>query len=453
MSNIVSAGILGGGITGLSAAYTLTQKGIDVTLYESSERVGGLIQSYREGDWLVEAGPNTLMARTREIWKLIHELKLEDRVIESNSESRNRFVVKDKKLCPIPMSVGQFLTTDLISVRAKLRLLKEPFIPPAPPDRQESIADFIRRRLGPEPFNYAIDPFISGIYAGDPERLSVRHTFTKLFKLEQAYGSLFKGAFKSTKKSQDVKKSLISFDEGLQVLPNRLAEMLGNHVKLNSRVKDLSPSNDGWEIFVDEQGTQAKYQHDVIISTLPSYQLSRFKGLRASGISKLSDIHYAPIAVLALGFEHSQIGHPLDGFGMLIPNKESYRVLGTLFSSSLFPNRAAENHVLLTSFIGGDRHPGQARKSLDQLVEQTLADLNDLLDLKGNPIFKRHFFWENAIPQYRLGYERFCEAIDQAESQHSGFFISGNFRKGVSVPDCISQGIETAARASMFLSS
>ncbi len=441
--------VLGAGITGLTAARALSQKGIRVTLYEQGDTVGGVIQSRQSDGWLMELGPNTIMVRSRKVWELLDELGLNEQMLEAGSEAKKRFVVYNDKAEALPMSLTDFITTPIFSAKAKLRLFREPFISAS--GEEESIARFVERRLGEEILDYAVNPFVAGIFAGDPQKLSLRHTFPKLHEFEKNHGSLFKGMFKGSQKNP-APKALISFRDGLAALPEALHEQLGNTVKLKRKVSNIRHSARGLELRFENGGTA---EHDAVISTIPLHKLASCFAESENSASKpaqeLTAVSYAPLSVLHLGYHKKQIRHPLDGFGMLVPEKENYDLLGALFSSSLFPGRAPEGYALLTCFIGGSRNPELAGSPKDRLVEKAQGDLDRLLGIEGTPKLVRHTFWEKAIPQYEVGYSKYLKKMNELESEYEGLFLAGNFRGGVSVPDCISGGFETAEKAALFL--
>src|SRR5277367_3096764 len=248
-----SVAIIGAGITGLTAAFYLRRKGVPVTVYEAGDRAGGVIQSARQNGFLAESGPNTILETSPKISELIRDLNLEARRIYPGPDAKNRYVVRDKKPVTMPSSQAEFLTTKLFSARAKFALAREPFVPPRRDGMEESVAEFILRRLNQEFLDRAIDPLIAGIYAGDPRKLSVRHAFPKLLEAEQKHGSLLKGQLfgASKKKSGEISRrdaKMFSFDEGLQVLSDALAAQLGDSLKLNTPVKKLAQTDIGWRV-------------------------------------------------------------------------------------------------------------------------------------------------------------------------------------------------------------
>ncbi|WP_138431408.1 protoporphyrinogen oxidase [Fodinibius saliphilus] len=443
-----SVGILGAGISGLTIAHALAQQNVSVTVYDKRDEVGGAIQSNRRNGWLIEEGPNTLMVRSQELWDLLEKLDLNDNIREANTAAKKRFIVKEKKPVALPHSLGSFLSTPLFSTGAKLRLLKEPFVG-ASQKQDESIANFIERRLGKQPLDYGVNPFVSGIFAGDPKQLSIKHTFSKLWAMEQEHGSLLKGLFKKGRSNNTPRKALLSFDEGNQVLPQALANTLPEGVNTSATITSATNNNNGWTIEAKVEGDTIRNRHHCLVSTVPVYTASNI--FNNPLFDELADLPYAPLSVLALGYKKEQVSHPLDGFGMLIPEKEKYKLLGCLFSSTLFKGRAPEGHHLITCFIGGARNPDLASKPEQKLRSIVTNELSELLGVAGDPVFCHHKFWNNAIPQYEVGYDHFISQMQKIEQQQPGLFLDGNFRNGVSVPDCISSGMETAEKVSSFL--
>jgi len=447
-SSKISIGVLGAGITGLSIAWNLKKKGFSTSVYEKEAESGGVIKSERTGKWLLEHGPNTLMVRSRELRSFFEELDLKDQLLTANRQAKKRYIVRDGKLVPLPLSVFDFLKTDLLSGKAKLKLLREPFVKPSDKS-DESISSFFRRRLGNEVLNYIANPFIAGIYAGDPDQLSVKHTLPGIHELEQHSGSLAKGLFKKNKKKKS-ERELISFREGLQTLPRTLGRHLGKALKLSHEIKEINKNNGKWVIQFDNM---EETRHDIIVSALPAYVLEQiFSNKKNRRLwDKINSINYVPMSVLHLGYKNDRIGHPLDGFGMLIPEIEDYNILGSLFSSTLFPDRAPQGYSLLTLFAGGARNPELAHLPTEEIIPLIEKDIRKLLNISGDPDFIRHTYWNKAIPQYETNYDTVIRAVEKIENSHPGLFIAGNYRDGVAVPDRISIGFETAEKIALFI--
>ncbi|MGA2029299.1 MAG: protoporphyrinogen oxidase [Verrucomicrobiota bacterium] len=445
-----SVAIIGAGITGLTAAFYLKRQGVPVTAYEAGGRAGGVIRSARQNGFLAESGPNTILETSPKISELIRDLNLESRRVYPSPDAKNRYVVRDKKPVAMPSSQAEFLTTKLFSARAKFALAREPFVPPRRDGVEESVAEFVLRRLNQEFLDRAIDPLVAGIYAGDPHKLSVRHAFPKLLEAEQKFGSLLKGQFfgaREQKKSGEISRrdaKLFSFDDGLQVLTDALAIQLGDFLKLNSTVTKLTQTENGWRVST----SNGEVEHDAVIYCGTAFKFAELKieSQTPLNFSAFSEIRHPPVASIVLGFRREDVAHSLDGFGMLIPKIENFKILGTIFSSSLFPNRAPENFVTLTSYIGGERQPELSSLPQEKLVELVCEDLRVLLGVRGQPVFTHLHFWPRAIPQYNVGYRKFKDLLNEIEAQARGLFFAGSFRDGISLGDSIVSGGDIAER-------
>jgi len=453
--------IIGGGITGLTAAFELKQRGLPVRLFEAADRVGGVIQTVRREGYLAEFGPNSILETSPVISNLVRDLGLESRRFYSEPSAENRYVVRGGKPVSLPTSAADFLTTPLFSLRAKLRVLAEPFIPPAPVEAEESIAQFVQRRLGQEFLDYAIDPLVAGIYAGNPHLLSVSQAFPKLHALEQRYRSLFLGKFlgaRERKRSGEVSKQdakKFSFDDGLQVLIDGLQSRLGEEIETSAPIRGLERTEEGWLIEVGQGRDSAAVSCSAVLLALPSHKMVSLNITTAPAleISALAQIHYPPVASVVLGFRRADVAHPLDGFGMLIPEKEGFKILGALFSSSLFPRRAPEGEVAITCYIGGARAPALTEKTSGELAEIAVQDLGAILGVRGRPTFQHVAVFRKAIPQYNVGFAKYRALMSEMESKAPGLFVAGHARDGVSLSDSIVSGHHVAGRIETFLSS
>ena len=470
-----SVAIIGAGITGLTAAFYLKRKGLAVTVYEASGRVGGVIQSLRKDGYLAEFGPNTLLETSPKIAQLVKDAGLQARRLDPDAKAEARFVVRYGRPIEMPAKPLGFFTTDLFTLKAKFAVLREPFIKPRRDGVEESIGQFVVRRFNQEFLDNAIDALVAGIYAGDPNKLSVTHAFPKLKALEDNYGSMIKGQIlgaRERKKRGEVAKDRapkFSFDEGLQVLPDTLAAQLGDAVKRNTAVTKLTQTTTGWTVHTQTAsgGSLDEYDAVILCGTAPKLAELQIAGARSSSSARtdgvtqswssalqpFAEIRYPPVASVVLGFRREDVAHDCNGFGMLIPKIEGFKSLGTIFSSALFPNRAPAGHHTLTTYVGGERYPELALLPEDKLVELVCTDLQKLLGVRGQPTFRHVVVYPRAIPQYNVGYGRFKQLMTKIEADAPGFFLAGHYRDGVSLSDSIVSGINVSDRVAVALGS
>jgi oxygen-dependent protoporphyrinogen oxidase len=448
--------VLGGGVTGLTAAWKLRQAGHEVRLVESSARLGGSVRSEACDGWLVEAGPNALQ-ESPEVGSLLGELGLAEQRIVAAPEAKNRYIVRKGKLVelPTPSDVAGLVATPLLSFGSKLKVTSEVARSPRIRTEDVSVAELVRDHFGNEILERFVQPFIGGLCAGDAEHLSTQYAFPKIWDAERTSGSLVRAGLEGSKKRKALglaPSALVSFRDGLQMLPDALATRLGEKsVLMNTEAVALAPgSGGGWRLTWQGEKGEGSGQFDSVVCALPSWALARLKIGAAGGcpLSGLADIDHPPVASIFLGFERDQVAHPLDGFGALLPASENRSILGVLFSSSLFPGRAPEGHVALTAFAGGALQPDVALLSRKELTARVLGDLRELLGVTGQPAFARHTLWKRAIPQYNLGHGRHLEAFVQCERSNPGLYFGGNSRFGISLPDCILGGVALAKRVS-----
>ena len=424
--------VLGGGISGLTTAFWLARGGMKVAVLEASARVGGAIQTHADGPWRFEMGPNTVLESHESVTRLIQECGLDHEKVTAAPSAKRRFLWKGDRLHALPAGPPGFVKTPLFSARAKLRLLREPFISRPANGTEETIAQFVRRRLGPEFLDFAVGPFVSGVYAGDPERLSVRWAVQKIYALERDHGSLIRGAL-AKRKGPAPGGAMISFRDGLEALPRRLAERIGD-VRTGVTCRRIVRAGTGFRAETDAGPIEARR----VVLAVPADVAARLLEEVTAGASlAFAEIPYAPVAVAALGYRREDVEHALDGFGFLVPRRQGLRILGCLFPSSIFPERAPEGHAALAAFVGGRTDPDIVERNNNEVLAVVEEDLRRALGVSAAPAYNLVRRWPRAIPQYELGHGRFVELAEKIERDLPGLHLGGNYLRGVSVPDCI----------------
>jgi oxygen-dependent protoporphyrinogen oxidase len=437
--------VVGAGLSGLTVAFRLARAGLRVETLEAAARPGGVIGSKRRDGVLWESGPNSALDTSPLIGELLRDAGIEGERLDASKIADRRYILRDRQLIPMPTSPLAFLDTPLFSLRTKLGLLREPFIGRAPADVEESVASFVRRRLGDEFLDYAIEPFVAGIYAGDPEQLSVQAAFPRLYALEQKYGGLIRGLIlgarerrKAGEKGKNTAKSF-SFREGMQTLTDGLARGIGTgRIHCGVRVSAVQREPDGtFALEAETSGERFTRSARAIVLAVPAYEATQLVApLAPAAAAALNAIAYPPVASVVSAFKRSDVAHPLDGFGFLAPKKELPLVLGTLFSSSMFTGRAPEGMVALTTFIGGRRNPELACNELPQIAATVRNSLQVYIGA-AEPQWHEISRWPRAIPQYTFGHLQRIAAIESAEQEFPGLHFCANYRGGVSVGDCI----------------
>jgi protoporphyrinogen/coproporphyrinogen III oxidase len=435
--------VVGGGISGLTAAFHLSRGGLRTAVLEAAERVGGAVETFSDGAWRFEMGPNTVLENNESVGRLIRDAGLDGEKVVATLSAKRRYLYKGGKLVPLPGGPGGFLTTPLFPLGSKLGLLREPWIGRPPEGTEESIAQFVRRRLSTAFLDYAVGPFVSGVYAGDPERLSVRWAVPKIWSLEHEHGSLIRGGLiqaRARRKGPAPGGAMISFQGGLEDLPRRLAREIGD-VRTGVIAQRIVRTDGGFRVETSAGPVEAAR----LVLAVPADAAARLLEEATTGASRLfAEIPYAAVAVASLGWRREDVGHPLDGFGFLAPRKEGLRVLGCLFPSEIFPNRAPAGHVALAAFGGGRTDPEFAAWDDDRILSTVLSELRGPLGLRGEPAFHLVRRWPRAIPQYEVGHGRFVERAKEIEGALPGLRIAGSFVGGVSVTDCIKNGTAVA---------
>ena len=450
--------VIGGGLSGLAAALGAKQRGASVEVLEAAPRPGGTIGTIHRDGALYETGPNSALDTTPLINALLEATAARAERIETLADARTRFIVRHGKLVALPASPPAFLATRAFSLRAKLRLAAEPFIARAREDTEETVAAFVRRRLGTEFLDYAVDPFVSGVYAGDPERLSLPAAFPRLHALEQRYGSLMRGQFAGASEHGDNPQTpknrarSFSFRNGMQTLTDALARTLGC-VETGVRVERVERDSAGtWIITGKREGEQiVRYSRTAIVAVPASEASGLVRDLAPAAAQGLAAIDYAGVVSVATAYRRTGVADPLAGFGFLVPRKENRRILGSLFSSSMFENRAPPGTVLLTTFVGGRRRPELAQLNDEEIAAVVTGELREHVGARADPLWIAITRWPRAIPQYDLGHRERLSGVDAAERALPGLYFCANYRGGVSVGDCVKSADATATAVAEFL--
>jgi oxygen-dependent protoporphyrinogen oxidase len=455
MAEPISVAVVGAGISGLACAYRLRQLSIPAKLFEAQDHVGGLIGTVEKDGFLFESGPQSFQC-TEFLLDLIRELGLEAELCEANPRAP-RFVLRNGKLQKVPMTPQAIITSSLLGAGSRWKVVSEPLRRTKPPHEEESVANFVRRKFGHEILEYLVSPFVSGVYAGDPEKLSLRAAFPSLEEWEREYGSVLRGAMKSRPANGGKRKppSLCTFQGGVGTLSRTLADKSAARVHTDTRVCAInrapSPGR-GYQIQAESGGRTETFSASAIVIATPAYAASRLlSSISAPLAQTLSGIAYAGVAVVATGYYAQQIAASLDGFGYLVPRSENLRTLGTVWNSSLFPGRAQKGSVTMTSFAGGATDTEILNKPEDEIAAIAQADNAKVLGITGEPVASAVWKHPKALPQYNLGHGHNVKAIRDGERQNPGIFFSGNYLEGPSLGKCVEHGFKTAEAAGMLL--
>jgi len=456
MPNPVQALIVGAGISGLTTAFALRKAGIDARIVDRASRPGGLIQSVRRDGYLVECGPQSFSGNAS-LTSICRDLEILDRRILADSKAP-RFVLINGALEKVPLGPG-LLVSPLMGGGTRTALFRDVFGRSEAPDSDESVASFIRRKFSPTLLDRLVGPFVSGIYAGDPEKLSLRAAFPILYEAEQTSGSVLRGLLKVMKARKAKrgplpreKPTLQTFREGNDTLVRALAEKLGAYLSLEAEVISIRPLDPGREpktprfrVGLHTPSGEEFLETERLVLAVPTDRAGKLLApLGRAFESQLRTVDYSGVAVVSLGYRKEDVGHPLDGFGFLVPRSSGLTVLGTVWNSSLFPGRAPGHHVLLTSFVGGATNPDATKQPADQLVALVHREIKPLMQLREGPVFSNVSVWPRALPQYNLGHTARMAAINNCRADFPGLYLTGNYLNGPAIGACVEQALKVA---------
>jgi oxygen-dependent protoporphyrinogen oxidase len=457
MPNIVPALVVGGGISGLVCAYALRKKGVEVQNVEASALAGGFLRSEKRDEYLLELGPQSFSG-TAPLRELCAELGVADQLLQA-PPAAPRYVLVKGRLRAVPLNPVAFFASTLFDFSTKLALVRDVLGKSTPPERDETIAEFVRRKFTAELLDRLVGPFVSGIYAGDPERLSVRSAFPQLYEAEKSAGSIVRGmmvlATAKPKKGPRERRTLQTFREGNHTLVRALASQLGPALLTNTRVSAISrASNGGFEVQLErEDARETVSTKSLILATPTEVTGALLSKLDSTFPNRLGTVEYASVAVVSLAYRRQDIGHDLNGFGFLVPRSAHLRILGTVWNSSLFPNRAPQGHALLTTFVGGTTDPQAAKLAPDELTALTHRELAPILSIKREPAFSHVKTWQNALPQYNVGHSERLAAVTKACSRFPGLQLIGNYLRGPAIGACVDQALAAAEATQQYLAS
>jgi protoporphyrinogen/coproporphyrinogen III oxidase len=456
MSSQVQALVVGAGISGLATAFALQKAGITTVIVDAAARPGGVIRSVKRDGYLLECGPQSFSGNAS-ITAISSELGLlSERVLADPKAPR--YVLIDGALRAVPMSPA-LLASPLLSGGTRGAILRDIFGHSSAPEPDESVASFIRRKFSATLLDRLVGPFVSGIYAGDPEKLSLRAAFPILHEAEKTSGSVIRGIFKVMKarKAQDgaaprEKPTLQTFHDGNESLIHALAERLGESLLCNVQVSSIQsldpacePKAPRFKVKLRTPGGEEIIETERLILGVPTDVAGKLLApLNAGFESQLCGVEYSGVAVVSLGYRKEDVAHSLNGFGFLVPRSSRLSVLGTVLNSSLFPGRAPEGQALLTSFVGGATNPGAARQSPEELAALVHRELTPLVGLRKEPAFTNVTIWPRALPQYNLGHTARLAAVEKLRAGFPGLYFAGNYLNGPAIGTCVEHALKVA---------
>lgn len=445
--------VIGAGLTGLTTAFHLSRRGIQVQVLERNDYAGGQIRTFREQGFVYESGPNTGVVSYPEVAELFAALGPSCELEAAREDAKRRLIWKGNRFHELPSGPVSAVTTPLFRLSDKFRILLEPFRPKGT-DPDESVAALARRRLGRSFVDYAVDPFLSGVYAGNPQTLITRYALPKLYNLEQTYGSFIKGSIAKSREPKPERdklatKQVFSARGGLDHLPQALARQIGEeHIFLGARDIAVHPAPDGigWLTACRQGGEPCEVRSRYVVTTVGAYSLpALLPFVDKAEMDCISNLVYAAVIQASVGITDT-CGKQFNAFGGLVPSREKRDVLGILFPSACFVGRAPEGGALFSFFMGGRMREDLFRLSDAEIEAIILRDLHEMLKLPAEvqPAYIRLFRHEKAIPQYEKSSGDRLRAVSRIEQQYPGLIVAGNLRDGIGMADRIRQGTTVA---------
>ncbi|MGI4740023.1 MAG: protoporphyrinogen oxidase [Janthinobacterium lividum] len=433
--------IIGGGLTGLTLAYYLQKAGVAYDLFEASERAGGnLLSPLDPAGYQLEAGPNSLLL-SPELEELLTELGLQDKIQEAAPVSQHRYVLRHGQYQALPASPPKLLTSGFFSLKTKLNLLRELLRRPAPPVPGETIAAFFGRHFGAEVVDYAVNPFVAGIYAGDPQELLLALTFPQLAAMEQQYGSVLRGFAAAQKGQRGTRRRTVTLRGGVQTLTAALGQRLA-HYSAGTAVAKVQRTEAGeFQLWTNEAGRVTDHHKPLgtythLALALPAYAAAELlRPLHPAAAEALAAVRYPPMTLVYSAYDRAAVAHPLVGFGALNPKAEGTYSAGAIWTSSIFPDRVPADQVLFTSFVGGAQFAQQAQEPAATQLAAVHQELSRLYGIGGAPRWQGRYYWPRSIPQFDQHLAAARAAV--APLAAVGIVAVANWQAGVSVPDCV----------------
>jgi oxygen-dependent protoporphyrinogen oxidase len=455
-SPVLDVAIVGGGISGLAAAYELQQRGLTVGVLEAAPRAGGVICTERFDGWVLDGGPDSILVQKPAAVALCRELGVAERLV-STLPPRTAYILRDDRLHRIaegsflgfPLGAKSLARSSVFTLAGRLRMACELLMPGRGGEEDESIGTFVRRRFGEEAVEYLAEPLLAGIHAGDVDRLSTQALFPRLLEAERQSGSVLR-SFRALRARPSPQGAFVSFPGGTGELVEALLNALTpGTLRTSTRVLEIHRH----ATYRAETHAGPVHARAVILA-VPAYVAASLLRVFDTTVASLAEaIPYASTATVALGFERGQVAHPMEGSGFVVPRVERNPLLAATWVTSKWPHRAPEGHVLLRGFLGGGRDPRRLDAPDEELVDIVVRELTHVLAISGKPIFTRLFRWTRQSPQYEVGHLQRVANIERQLAAIPGVFLTGSGFRAIGIPDCIADGRETGARAASFLAS